>query len=118
MAKYLILIYGDEQQWAQESAQERQRIDEGHAAFAGKAGAAVLNGGELQPTSSATSVRAGSAGRPTITDGPFLEAKEVLGGYYLLEAADLDEAIALAEQLPEVAADHSGVEIRPLVERN
>jgi hypothetical protein len=113
MAQYLILIYGDEQQWDERSVQERRRIDEGHAAFAAKAGSAIIAGGELQPTSTATSLRVGSTA-PTVTDGPFLETKEALGGFYLLEAADLDEAIALAEQLPEVAVAHSGVEIRPV----
>ncbi len=50
------------------------------------------------------------------TDGPFLETKEALGGFYLLEAADLDEVIGLASLLPEVHAGHSGVEIRPVVD--
>jgi hypothetical protein len=116
MAKYLVLIYGDEQKWAAASPREQQRIDDGHTAFTAKAGAGVIAGGALEPTTAATSLRAGSAGRPTVTDGPFLETKEALGGYYLLEAADLDEAISLAGQLPEVSADHSGVEIRPMRE--
>jgi hypothetical protein len=117
MAKYLILIYGDEQRWAQMSAQEQRRIDDGHVAFVAKAGAGVIDGGALQPSTTATSLRAGatgSAGSPIVTDGPFLETKEALGGFYLLEAADLDEAISLAAQLPEVAAAHSGVEVRPV----
>jgi hypothetical protein len=118
MAKYLILIYGDEHAWAAASPPERQRIKQGHAAFQAAAGAAVLSGQELQPSATATSLRAGQAGRPTITDGPFAETKEGLGGYYLIEAADLDEAIALAGRLPEATADHSGVEIRPVVEAN
>ncbi|WP_218108495.1 YciI family protein [Actinacidiphila rubida] len=80
-----------------------------------KAGGAVLASGELEPATTATSLRAGSGGRPAITDGPFLESKEVLGGFYLLEARDLDEAIALSGGLAEVAHDHSGVEVRPLV---
>jgi hypothetical protein len=116
MAKYLVLIYGDEKEWATMSPQERSRIEAGHRAFGTAAGAAILAGHELQPPTTATSLRAGSAGQPTVTDGPFLETKEVLGGYYLIEAADLDEAIALAGRLPEVAATHSGVEIRPVRE--
>ena len=114
MAKYLILIYGDERQWDEMSPQEQRRIDDGHAAFVAKAGAGVMTGGALQPSTTATSLRAGSTGSPTVTDGPFLETKEALGGFYLLEAADLDEAISLAAQLPEVAAAHSGVEVRPV----
>ncbi|MFG1885671.1 YciI family protein [Micromonospora sp. NPDC049102] len=55
-------------------------------------------------------------GQIRTTDGPFLETKEVLGGYYLVEAADLDEVLSLATLLPEVRASHSGVEIRPVVD--
>ena len=63
----------------------------------------------------ATTLRADPSGGVITTDGPFLETKEALGGFYLLEAADLDEVIALAGRLPEVHAGHSGVEIRPVV---
>jgi hypothetical protein len=63
----------------------------------------------------ATGLRTDPAGRLTTTDGPFLETKEALGGYYVHEASDLDEAIALASRLPEVSGGHSGVEVRPLV---
>lgn len=117
MAKYLILIYGDEQRWDTMSPGQWEKHGAAHAAFAEAAGPAILDAGQLQPTSTATSLRGGDGG-PVPTDGPFVETKEVLGGYYLLEAPDLDAAIALAGRLPEVAADHSGVEIRPLVERN
>lgn len=116
MAKYLVLIYGNEQRWDAMSLEEGAAVDDGHAAFAAAAGAAVLGGNALQPTAMATSLRAGSPGRPTITDGPFLETKEAIGGYYLLEAADLDAVIALTGRLREVSADHSGVEIRPVRE--
>ena len=116
MAKYLVLIYGDEKEWANETPAERERIHAGHLRFAGTAGAAVLGGEQLMPPTTATSLRPGAGDRPTVTDGPFLETKEGLGGYYLLEAADLDAAIALAGQLPELGASHSGVEIRPIVE--
>jgi hypothetical protein len=116
MAKYLILIYGDEQQWAAMSPEEQRELDEGHRAFQAAAGSAIVGGHELEPASVATSLRgAGPAGRPTTTDGPFLETKEALGGYYVLEASDLDEVIGLAARLPEVSGGHSGVEIRPVV---
>ena len=118
MAKYLVLIYGDEKEWANTGPAERERIEAGHRRFAGTAGAAVLGGEELMPPGTATSLRRGATDRPTVTDGPFLETKEVLGGYYVLEAADLDAAIALAGLLPEVAASHSGVEIRPIREHH
>jgi hypothetical protein len=116
MANYLILIYGDDQQWAAMSGPEKERLDAGHRAFRATAGAAVLDGRELESASVATSLRTDSAGQLSITDGPFLETKEAVGGYYLLEAADLDQAIALAGMLPEVSAGHSGVEIRPVVD--
>jgi len=118
MAKYLILIYGDEQAWATATAERQQRTHEGHAAFSAKAGTAVLGGAQLEPSSTATTLRGSSVASPTVTDGPFLETKEGLGGYYLLEAADLDEAISLAALLPEVAEDFSGVEVRPVVQRD
>ena len=115
MAKYLILIYGNEERWESMTPEEQQRIGEGHRAFNAKAGTAVLFGTALEHSMTATSLRAGSGpGNPTITDGPFLETKEAVGGFYLLEAPDLDAAIALATLLPEVAEDHSGVEVRPL----
>jgi hypothetical protein len=116
MAKYLILIYGDEQQWAAMSPHERQMLDEAHRGFRAAAGVAVLDGQELEPASVATTLRADPAGRVATTDGPFLETKEALGGYYLIEAADLDKVIALATRLHEVHAGHSGVEIRPIVD--
>lgn len=116
MAKYLILIYGDEQKWATMSPQEQQRIHDGHMTFMTDAGSMVAGGHQLHPSGTATSLRAGPAGHPTVTDGPFLETKEGLGGYYVIEVPDLDQAIAWAGRLPEVSTDYSGVEIRPLVE--
>jgi hypothetical protein len=82
-----------------------------HRRFQEAAGARVLGGEQLAEAATATTLR-----QEMVTDGPFLETKEVLGGFYLLEAADLDEAVALAKLLPEVQAGHSGVEIRPVVE--
>ncbi|WIX78484.1 YciI family protein [Amycolatopsis carbonis] len=116
MVKYLLLIYGDEQIWEAGSAEDRKEIEAGHAAFVAAAGDAVLAGHELLPTATAMSLRGSVAGRPAPTDGPFLESKEVLGGYYVVEAPDLDAAIKLAERLPELTVAHSGVEIRPINE--
>jgi hypothetical protein len=116
MAKYLLLIYGDERQWAAMPPEERKRLDEAHGAFYATGGESILDGRELEPASVATTVRADADGRPMITDGPFLETKEAVGGYYLIEAADLDEAIKRASGLYEATAGHSGVEIRPVVE--
>jgi len=116
MAKYLLLIYGDEQRWAAMGPEEIEELDAAHRAFSATAGPAVLDGQELEPASIATTLRADATGRITTTDGPFLETKEAVGGYYLIEAADLDEVIALASRLHEVSAGHSGVEIRPVVD--
>jgi hypothetical protein len=116
MAQYLILIYGDEQRWAAMPEREQRALDAAHRAFAARAGTAVLDGRELEPASKATTLRTDATGRVTTTDGPFLETKEVLGGYYVIEAADLDEVIALASGLYEVSAGHSWVEIRPVVD--
>ena len=118
MAKYLILIYGDEQKWADMGESEERGIGEGHLAFRAAAGTAVLVGHELEPAKTGTTLRADAAGKLVTTDGPFLETKEAVGGYYLIEAADLDEAISWAGRLREVYVDHSGVEIRPVVMRD
>jgi len=71
-------------------------------------GAKILGGNALQPTATATSVRA-----DIMTDGPFVETKEVLGGYYLIEANDLDSALAIAKLCP---AYFGGVEVRPILD--
>lgn len=116
MAKYLLLIHGDEREWAAMSDRERQALGEGHRALFEAAGTAVLATHELEPASVATTLRADAEGRLTVTDGPFLETKEAVGGYYLIEARDLDEVMGLARHLYEATAGHSGVEIRPVVE--
>jgi hypothetical protein len=115
MAKYLILIYGDEQQWDAMTEAEREKLDCAHRDFRAAAGQRVLSGAELAAASTATTLRADASGRLVTTDGPFLESKEVLGGYYLVEAADLDEICALTAGLYEVHAGHSAVEIRPVM---
>jgi hypothetical protein len=73
-----------------------------------------LGGAHLQPVETATTVRH-SAGGPLITDGPFADTKEVLGGYYVLDASDLDEALEFAQRIPAVRLG-GAVEVRPLVE--
>jgi hypothetical protein len=116
MAKYLILIYGDEQEWTAASPAELREKGEAHGAFAEAAGPGLLIGAQLESASAATTLRPGSNGSPVITDGPFLETKEVLGGYYLLEAPDLDAAISLASRLPELSERAGAIEVRPIHE--
>ncbi len=114
MAKYLVLIYGDEQKWADGSAEWQAENERRHGEFNAAHGAAVIGGAELEPSVTAVSLRGQASGAPIRTDGPFLETKEGLGGYYLLEAPDLEEAVRLAGMLPEASAESSGVEVRPL----
>jgi hypothetical protein len=112
MSQYLVLIYDDEAAWENAPAGTAEQIHAGHTAFAENAGAALAGGNALQPTTTATSLRPDGADGFTVTDGPFVETKEALGGYYLVEAADLDEAIALAKQIPVVSG---GLEVRPIM---
>ncbi len=112
MSQYLILIYDDEAAWEAASADVPRTISAGHTAFAETNGAAIAGGNALQPTTTATSIRPDGADGFTVTDGPFVETKEALGGYYLVEAADLDEAIAIAKQIPVVSG---GLEVRPIM---
>ena len=117
MAKFLLLIYGDEVCWNAMSADEMRAHDAAHVAFSAAAGSRIVYGEELESPSRARTLRRRRQARPAVaTDGPFLETKEILGGYYLLEAENLDEVEALAALLPEVQADHSGVEIRPVAD--
>jgi hypothetical protein len=109
MAEYLVLIYGDES--AVERPAPGAEMMEGHRRFGERHAAALRGGNALQPSDTATSLRGDGAGGFTITDGAFAETKEALGGYYLLEAADLDEAIAMAKEIP---APFGGVEVRPV----
>jgi len=111
MAQYLILIYEDEAQYATASPQVFDEVMQAHNAFAGQVeehGAKLLGGNALQSTGTATSIRGGS----DVTDGPFVETKEVLGGYYLVEAPDLDAALAVGKLCP---ARFVGVEVRPVM---
>jgi hypothetical protein len=113
--QYMLLIYGDESSRGNGSEAEQQAemakwfayTEEMRSAGAMKAGDA------LQPTATATTVR-DSGGEPLVTDGPFAETKEQLGGYYLLDVADLDEAIKWAAKCP--GAKYGSIELRPIME--
>jgi hypothetical protein len=112
MSQYLILLYEDENAHANAGEQVWNEVLQAHNAFGEKNSAAIVGGNALEPTSTATTVRGDGAGGFTVTDGPFVETKEALGGYYLVEAADLDEAISLAKQVP---ARFGAVEVRPIM---
>jgi hypothetical protein len=112
MSQYLILIYDDEAKLEQMMSERNDVIMAGHGAFAEKNGPAILGGNALQPVSTATSVRPDGNGSFTVTDGPFVETKEALGGYYLVEADDLDAAVEMARQIPTA---QGGIEVRPIM---
>lgn len=110
MAEYLILIYEDEAAAAAATPEDYQRLYEAHNRFPAQVveqGATLVGGKALQPTGTATTIRG-----DIVTDGPFVETKEELGGYYLIEAKDLDQALAVAKLVP---APNGGVEVRPVM---
>ena len=106
MAQYLVLIYEDEAAWAA-GGPAAEAVSKAHAEFGQTHADVLLGGNALQPTSTATTIRDG-----VVTDGPFAETKEALGGYYLVEADDLDQALAIAKEVPTLAG---GVEVRPIM---
>ena len=115
MAKYLVLIYGNERTWADLPEDWHAANAARHQELIASAGSAILGVNELEPTSHTVSVRADALGNHVVTKGPFQQSPETVGGYYLLEAPDLSEAIRLASLIPEATATHGGVEIRPIV---
>jgi len=113
--RYLLLLYFDENTWDQSTAEERERA---HVAYgrltsdlsvSGKLGA----GDALQRTATATTVRVRN-GEVLTTDGPYAETKEQLGGFYLIDVEDLDEATEWATRVP--AHGNMAVEVRPIME--
>jgi hypothetical protein len=109
--EYALLIYGDEKVWASRTEDEGRANRARHERFATmlQERGAIRGGNELAAASTATTVRH-HGDEVGVTEGPYAEAAEQLGGYYVIEAADLDAAIAFAKQLPEGV-----VEIRPIV---
>jgi hypothetical protein len=112
MPTYAALIYGEDADW---SAPEYAEQTAEYAAFGAEAAGHITGGAALQPTSTATTiaVQGGKGGDLVTTDGPFAETKEALGGFYLLEAKDLDEAIGWAAKIP--GAWHGRIEVRPVL---
>lgn len=112
--EYLILIYGNQADYAKMSEAERAGMHQEYGRFthgiqqSGKHRA----GAQLQPVETATTVRVRD-GKRQVTDGPFAETREQLGGFYWIEAKDLDEALAIAERVP--SARTGSIEVRPLV---
>jgi hypothetical protein len=117
MPQYAALIYeqGDPDWSTLDTPEKRQMIGE-YGAFGATAAAVMRGGAALYPTTSATTVRVkgGPGGEVVTSDGPFAESKEVLTGFYLLECADLDEAVHWAAQIP--AARTGMIELRPVID--
>ena len=115
--KYMLLCYGDERGWDKLSATQQQQIIEETRQHVEqiKSSGHYLSAAALHPTSMATSVRV-REGKRLVTDGPFAETKEQLGGFYLIEARDLDEAIGIAARQPGVRWGWGPIEIRPVME--
>jgi hypothetical protein len=112
--QYMLLLNVDETRWTTMTDEEKERSFGAYMAYARalhEAGAYV-DGNRLQPSSTATTVRVTGEGATSVLDGPFAETKEQLGGYFLIEASDLDSAIAWAARCP--AASHGTVEVRAI----
>jgi hypothetical protein len=92
MAKYMLLMYGDAQQWESMTPDQAQAHDAAHAAFRAAAGSRIVGGQELEAAPMATTLRSNPAGRVVTTDGPFLETKEAIGGFYLVTATSAPPA--------------------------
>ena len=109
MAKYLVLIYEDEKRWEQADERTNNEVFQGHLEFRGRNGAAVLGGEALEFTHTATGIRPDGSGGFVVTDGPFIETKEALCGFYVIDAADDAAAVEVAKQIP---APYGGIEVR------
>ena len=112
--QYLLLLYHDEKQFQALSEEEKGNLRQEYFALIDelKQKGQYLGGNPLEPTATAKTVRVRGP-KPVVTDGPFAETKEQLGGYYLVEAKDLDDAISIAARIP--GAKHGSIEVRPIV---
>ncbi|HWF04490.1 MAG TPA: YciI family protein [Candidatus Angelobacter sp.] len=112
--QYLLLIYDEEKVWEKHTEAEKQVMYQGYGELIQdmKQKNNYIGGHQLQPVAVATTVRVRN-GKKSITDGPFAETKEQLGGYFLVEAKNLDEALDIAARIP--SATEGAIEVRPVV---
>lgn len=110
--QFLLLIYDQEKRWTRLSEAEQNSENQEYGAFSKEFGKVIRGGNALQATQTAKTVRVRS-GKPQVTDGPFAETREQLGGYYLVEAQDAAEAIAIAAKIP--WARYGSIEVRPIM---
>ena len=115
--QYILLIYENEAEAKARNPEEGKRIFAEYGAFTGaiKQSGHLRAGEPLQPTSTATTVRV-KAGKTVRTDGPFAETREQLGGFYIVDAKDLDEAVDIAARIP--SAKTGSIEVRPIMMMN
>ena len=115
--KYMLLIYSNREAYAALSAETQAQVNQDYFTYTQR----IMDSGEfvagdpLQGVDTATTVRS-KDGQRTLTDGPYAETKEVLGGYYLVDVKDLDRALELAELLPGVQHEIDVIEVRPLLD--
>lgn len=112
MGEYMLFIWDDEQAWEHADPRVVAATMAAHREFITAHGPALRGGNRLHPSAASTSLRSGGDGAVAVCDGAFAETKEVIGGYYLIEAADLDVALRIACAVP---APFGGVEIRPVM---
>src|SRR5690242_9920981 len=112
--QYLLLIYLEEGNWEAQGSREKEIIYQQYRDLIDdlKNTGKYLGGHELQPISTATTIRVRN-GRRSVTDGPFAETKEQLGGYFLVEATNLDDAMDIAARIP--SATVGSIEVRPVM---
>jgi len=111
--QYLLLIYGNESAWLNRPKEASSQMHAAYMAYteAMKEARVLVGSNRLRPTAEATTVRA-PGGKRSVLNGPFAETKEQLGGYYLIEAPDLDVALSWAARCP--GAEHGAIEVRPV----
>jgi hypothetical protein len=111
--EFLALIHADEGSWERLSEHEREEAYQQYVEFshAGRAAGVVVAGNELGPTASATTLRIRD-GKQVVSDGPYAEVKEALGGYYILDCPTFDQALEWAARIP--AASYGAIEVRPV----
>jgi hypothetical protein len=114
--EFILQLYSDEKRWEKQSDEEARQTNGAYMAYS-KAlvdSGAFVHANRLEPTSTATTVRVTSDGKTEVLDGPYVDTKEQLGGYYLIQAPDLDAAISWAARCP--GASHGTIEVRPIAQ--
>jgi hypothetical protein len=113
LMQYLLMLYSEEAQWAKMTPAEQQQGAAAYGAYteALKKAGVFTGANRLQPSASATTVRVAN-GKSQVLDGPFVDSKEQVGGYYLIDVPDLDAALSWAARCP--AASHGVIEVRPV----